>query len=110
MNLQLEAPSPLKAPILTRILPEIPSDHDGINLRAALCVAFAGFLRSGEFTWDQPSDAQLLTRRHVSIGTDSATITLPTSKTDSFGHGVAIHLAASPSSPLCPVRLSPITI
>jgi len=43
---------PLTDDILLRILPRIPNNHDGVNIRAALCIGFAGFLRSGEFTWD----------------------------------------------------------
>ena len=41
---------PLTSEILARITPLIPNDKDGINLKTALCVAFAGFLRSDEFT------------------------------------------------------------
>ena len=63
-------------------------------------MAFAGFLRSGEFTWDTPNSALL--RRHVVFNKDSVTLTLPSSKTDPFGRGVAIQLALS-TSPLCPV-------
>ena len=96
---------PLTAPILLRILNEIGDDYDGINLKAALCVAFAGFLRSGEFTWDKPSGGGVyLARRHIILNPNSVTVTLPSSKTDPFHSGVAIHLAESPLSPLCPVR------
>ena len=94
---------PLTAPILLRIINQIGDDHDGVNLKAALCVAFAGFLRSGKFTWDKTSGL-CLARRHVVIHPNSAAITLPSSKTDPFHRGVSILLAASPSSPLCPVR------
>jgi integrase len=90
---------PLTAPILCQIINQIGDDHDGVNLKAALCVAFTGFLRSGEFTWDKPDDLSCLARRHVSMERNSVTITLPSSKTD-----ISILLAASPSSPLCPVR------
>ena len=95
---------PLTAPILLRIINQIGDDHDGVNLMVALCVVFAGFLRSGEFTWDKPNDLSCLARRHVSLERNSATVTLPSSKTDPFHNGVSILLAASPSSPLCPVR------
>ena len=43
---------PLTAPILLRMVNEIRPDEEGINVKSALCVAFAGFLRSGEFTWE----------------------------------------------------------
>jgi hypothetical protein len=46
-----------------------------------------------------------LSRRHVVFNPDnSATITLPASKTDRFRRGIAIQLASCPSSNLCPVR------
>ena len=35
---------PLTAPILLRIINEIWEDEDGVNVKAALCVAFAAFL------------------------------------------------------------------
>ena len=43
---------PLTAPILLRMVNEIRLDEEGINIKSALCLAFAVFLRSGEFTWD----------------------------------------------------------
>jgi len=36
--------------VLLAIVNTLPVDHDGINLRAAFCVAFAAFLRPSEFT------------------------------------------------------------
>ena len=88
--------------------PHIPDVYDGINIRAALCTGFAAFLRSGEFTWDtwnpEVSSKRQLARKHVQFNRDgSVTLTLPSSKTDPFAQGVKIHLAASPTSPLCPV-------
>ena len=35
---------PLTAPILLRMVNEIRPDEEGINVKSALCVAFAGFL------------------------------------------------------------------
>ena len=62
---------PLTAPILCKVVNEIRDDYDGINLKAALCVAFAGFLRSGESTWDNsardipPAASHLVLNRMV---------------------------------------------
>jgi integrase len=96
---------PITAPILRRIVDKIRnSDHDSINLKAALCVAFAGFLRSGEFTWDTLSGFYLARRDVVFNSSNSVTLTLPSSKTDPFHRGVSIILAGCPSSPICPVR------
>jgi len=90
------------APILHKVINEARDDFDGINIKAALCVTFASFLRSGEFTWDTPNTALL--RRHVIFNRDnSVTVTLPSSKTDPFKRGVAIQLASCPNSPLCPI-------
>jgi len=102
------ARQPLTEDILLKILPHIPDVYDGINIRAALCTGFAAFLRSGEFTWDTwnpaVSSKRQLARKHIQFNRDgSATLTLPSSKTDPFAQGVKIHLAASPTSPLCPV-------
>ena len=73
-----------------------------------MCTGFAAFLRSGEFTWDawnpELSSRRQLARKHIQFNSDgSVTLTLPSSKTDPFANGVNIHLAASPTSPLCPV-------
>jgi hypothetical protein len=96
---------PITAPILHRIIDKIRNpDHDSINLKAALCVAFAGFLRSGEFTWDTTSGVYLARHHVVFNSNNSVTLTLPSSKTDPFHRGVSIILAGSPSSPICPVR------
>ena len=96
---------PLTASILLRIVNQIRLDEEGINVKSALCVAFAAFLRSGEFTWDVWSEQHHkshLSRKHVSFNTNSITLTLPTSKTDPYQKGATIHLTSS-SSPLCPV-------
>ena len=70
-------------------------------------MAFAAFLRSGEFTWDTWSSKHHqfhLSRKHVAFNSNgSVTITLPASKTDPFRAGIRIQLAASLDSPLCPV-------
>ena len=98
---------PLTSEVLTQIIPYITHDKDGLNLKAALCVAFAGFLRSGEFTWetwDALSSQTHLARKHAKFNTDgSITLTLPASKTDPYHHGTPIHLSQA-ASVLCPVR------
>lgn len=91
---------PLTYDILLRITRETRNDFDG------LCVTFAGFLRSGEFTWetwDAISSAHHLARQHVEFINGSVNLTLPASKTDHFHTGVIIHLAQT-TSPLCPVK------
>jgi hypothetical protein len=88
------------------VVHEIDDGEEGTNLKAAFCVAFAAFFRSGEFTWDTwTSDSHLshLSRKHVAFHASSVTLTLPSSKTDQFRAGVDIHLAYSPRSSLCPV-------
>jgi len=97
---------PLTYDILLRITRETRNDFDGLNVKTALCVAFAGFLRSGEFTWetwDATSSAHHLARQHVEFINGSVNLTLPASKTDPFRNGVVIHLAQT-TSPLCPVK------
>jgi len=97
---------PLTASILLRILPQLRSTEQDINVKAALCVAFAAFLRCGEFTWDTWSSTHhlvFLARRHVKFNlNNSVTLTLPSSKTDRNRVGVDIQLAPT-SSPLCPI-------
>jgi hypothetical protein len=98
---------PLTADILERIIREINNDGNGLNIKAALCVAFAGFLRSGEFTWetwDCLSSQSHLARKHVTFNANgSVTLVLPSSKTDPYGKGTAIHLSQA-NSAICPVQ------
>ena len=75
---------------------------------AAVCVSFAAFLRSGEFTWEgwdpSSSPSHSLVRRHIRFNPNgSVTLHLPSSKTDPFRRGVDIPLAATATT-LCPVR------
>ena len=97
---------PLTASILLRILPQLRATEQDINIKAALCVAFAAFLRCGEFTWDNWSNTHhlsFLARQHVKFNADnSVTPTLPSSKMDPNQVGVAIQLAPT-YSPLGPV-------
>ena len=97
---------PLTATILLRILPQLRPTEQDSNIKTALCVAFAAFLRCGEFTWDTWSSTQHLSslaRHHVKFNLDnSVTLTLPSSKTDQNRIGVEIQLAPT-SSQLCPV-------
>src|SRR6266516_383958 len=97
---------PITSDILLRMLSEIGDDEEGVNIKAALCVGFAAFLRSGELTWNTwapNSHHFLLSRGHVAFNSTSVTLTLPSSKTDQFRAGTEIYLAYCPHSLLCPV-------
>ena len=84
---------------------------DEVNLTAALATGFAGFLRSGEFTYEtrdlsswRTFESTSLLRSNVrfSDSFDHAILTLKRSKTDLEHKGVQIVLAASLNS-TCPV-------
>ena len=68
---------------------------------AAFCLAFAGFLRAGEFTYsardwgDVEFYKWFLTRRSVRFHEDHIELTLPASKTDPFRQGVTLTIAAT---------------
>ena len=94
--------------ILCKIIRECPpTSINNINIRVAICVGFAAFLRSGEFTWNTwntNSPSHALSRRHITFNrNNSATLFLPSSKTDPFRKGVHIQLTAT-ASILCPIR------
>jgi hypothetical protein len=79
--------------------------YDDTSIRTALCVAFAGFLRSQDFTysnWTPADQASKPTRSSVKFGKDTATLELPISKTDQLRKGTSITLAAN-NLPSCPV-------
>ena len=72
-----------------------------MTIYAAFCLAFAGFLRAGEFTYtahdwgDMEFHKWFLTRRSVRFHDDHVESTLPASKTDLFGQGVTLTIAAT---------------
>jgi len=81
-------------------------------LGAAFSLAFAGFLRVGEFTYRE-TDRELgaffskwfLTKQHIRIpaGESYMELTIPASKTDPFRKGITLTIAAS-GDPACPVN------
>jgi len=99
---------PLTSDILLPIVRLLALDTslDATNLKTALCIGFAAFLRSGEFTWERwdpsLSPQVYVSRQHITFINDSVSLFLPSSKTDQYRQGVTIHLA-SVNSPLCPV-------
>ena len=91
--------------ILQAILVTLRYTHDDINIYAAFCTAFAGFLRIGEFTWSTWNDQsflQSLSRESIHFVRDGVILQLPASKTDPFRKGVSIPLSPSGDS-TCPV-------
>ncbi|SNX85439.1 uncharacterized protein MEPE_04148 [Melanopsichium pennsylvanicum] len=94
---------PITLPLLRRLVHALytvcSSQHNRRTYRAAFCLAFACFLRSGELTWEA-QDANVLTISSVSFATDGsyATVTLPASKTDPFRQGVTLTAPAVPLS------------
>ena len=80
----------------------------GATIHAAFCLAFAGFLRAGEFTYGH-SDLHRdfakwhLTRRNVRLYKDHIELSIPSSKTDPFRRGITLTIAAG-SDEACPLR------
>ncbi|TYJ51174.1 hypothetical protein B9479_008272, partial [Cryptococcus floricola] len=78
---------------------------NALNLVAAYTLAFAGFLRSGEFTYEAGlfDIAFDLARIHFQDG-EVASVLLPYSKTDPTHQGVLIALPRGVDPDVCPVR------
>ena len=96
--------APITRDILIRLVQRCDDSYNGIAIRAAMCIAFAGFLRTGEFTyekWDTGSHIMMVSRRSIQFGKDSVTLTLPKSKTDVFGKGTPIPMPATGDA-ICP--------
>jgi hypothetical protein len=104
---------PMTEEVLQRITDVNTTNLQQLNFSVASIVAFAGFLRMGEFTIkdsqakEPPEVYQQtrLTRSDVTFGADDshAILRLKRSKSDVDHHGVDVLLAASPGSPTCPV-------
>lgn len=104
--------TPLTRPFLLRILNCLPlTDYDDVVLKAAFTLAFAGFLRVGEFTYKQ-GDKELeptfrnwfLTKGCIKTRASGRymEVTLPASKTDPFRKGINLTIAATYDN-ACPV-------
>ena len=101
---------PLTRGLLLRVLPLLDtSTQYGATLHAAFCLAFAGFLRIGEFTYskndlsDPEFDRWHITRGSVTLHKDHMELSLPSSKTDPFRRGILLTIAAADDD-ACPVR------
>jgi hypothetical protein len=91
--------------ILIKMVSTFGNSHDDINLQAAFTVAFAAFLRAGEFTWDDWNNTTHLThlsRGSVQFRDKGVLLHLPKSKTDQFRKGNDIAISPSGDS-TCPV-------
>ena len=104
---------PLTRPHLVQLLRHLSTtNYDNIATRAAFTLAFAGFLRVGEFTYRE-ADHHLgptfskwfLTKSCVRIRARGTymELTLPSSKTDPFRKGVKLTIVRSHDT-ACPVR------
>ena len=103
---------PITTDVLQRLLHTLQHcrlccHHNVAMFRAALCLAFYGFLHGGEFT--TPSYQAFDPRIHATVAdikfkNDSLDFYIKRSKTDQLGKGHTVTLQASDSS-LCPVTL-----
>lgn len=103
-RLQGERETRERLPVTRKVLIDLISQLDqstkiGATLHAAFCLAFAAFLRCGEFTYTAREcltndfDAWHLTRRSITFQDDHITLSLPSSKTDPFRRGVTLTIA-----------------
>ena len=93
---------PITKDILLRLLPLFDcATRGGMTIYTAFYLAFAGFLRAGEFIYtahdweDDDFHEWFLTRRSVRFHDDHIELSLPASKTDPFRQGVTLTIAAT---------------
>jgi integrase len=101
---------PITRDLLVRILRRFDTNTQfGAIMHAAFSLAFAGFLRVGEFTYTavEAADPEFsqwhLTRNSTALHKDHMELLLPSSKTDPFRRGVSLTIAAAHDE-ACPVR------
>ena len=105
--------TPLTHPQPLRILScHIPGNYESVVIQAAFTLAFAGFLRVGEFTYKEadrdmgpPFSKWFLTKGSVRLSRSGGymELNLPSSKTDPFRAGIRLTIAATHDHG-CPVR------
>ena len=100
---------PITRELLTTVTPE-PISIDDLHVNAAFKLAFAGFLRMGEFTHAKEREADIqafaaanICRSDVKFSSDHVTIRLKRSKTDKQHQGISIVVAATQDTN-CAVR------
>ena len=93
---------PITRDILLRLLAQLDTTEElQATVHAAYCLAFAGFLRIGEFTYSAVdlNDTQFalwhVTKGSVNLQADRLLLSLPASKTDRFRKGVTLTIAAT---------------
>ena len=92
-----------RRPITREVLLKLVSRFDqttleGANLHSAFCLAFAEFLRMGEFTYDKVVSnfsSWNLTRGSVSLLEDRLFLDIPSCKTNPFRRGVTLTISAA---------------
>ena len=98
---------PITNKLLLRICHRLNGSFFGVYwdslLRASLCCAFYGFLRSGEFTANKFNASRHLTFSDLAFTRNRATIFLKRSKTDRSNNGVYIRYCRT-NNYLCPIR------
>ena len=100
---------PITRDVLLSILATLDqSTLIGATLHASFCLAFAAFLRIGEFTWNsgdvnEEFASYFAVRRSVTLHDDHLEFSLPSSKTDPFRRGVTITVAAA-NDDACAIR------
>jgi hypothetical protein len=92
---------PLGHAELLAIKPFVPGDPDGAMLWAAMTLAVAGLLRSGEFTAVRGTSSLRMDALRIDKQKSSMLLTLPRDKTSSSP--VPIHIAATHTA-TCPVK------
>lgn len=109
-EIDLRERKPVTRDILLELLPLFDqTTRYGATMHAAFCLAFAGFLRPGEFTWrEKDLENELFAKWHLTTSSvifydDFLLLTLPVSKTDPFRRGVTISIAAA-NDEACPVK------
>ena len=99
---------PITMQVLEKLMEGLRHDHtlgthDQLMLRAAMTLAFFGFLRVGEFTTSTQHPPQFLARRDISLSKDQMKVFLHFSKTDQLGKGSTITIGRT-GGVCCPVQ------
>jgi hypothetical protein len=101
---------PITRDILAKLCARQPTSKGEANMRACWLLAFAGFLRIGEVTYDNKDLNPDFSRLHITRGSvrispnhDHMILLLPRSKTDIKNEGVQILIAAT-GDHLCPIQ------
>ena len=98
---------PITRPLLVKILLTLPtickSSYEASLFAAAFTLAFHGFMRVGELTWDKNNPSHTIQVHNIIVCVNYVEVYIASSKTDQLGRGTTLCIPSQENQVVCPV-------